>query len=214
MKALLIVDVQNDFLPGGALGIRGSDQILPVINSLIDQFSFVVATKDWHPPEHVSFANTHGKRYGETTLVGEINQELWPQHCVQKTPGSDFSPLLKTKRIRKVFFKGAAKEIDSYSAFYDNGHIHSTGLGEYLINAGVDHIYIVGLATDFCVKYSVLDARKLGFEVTVILDGCFGIELNPGDIDRAIKEMKKAGAEITQSSVFQTSGRKLTEKLQ
>lgn len=202
MKALLIVDVQNDFLPGGALAISQGDQIIDVINQIQPAFSLIVATKDWHPANHISFASVHGQKPGETIEIKGIRQELWADHCIQGSLGAEFSSQLSTKNVEKVFFKGVDPEIDSYSTFYDNAHLRSTGLGDYLRTLGVTDIYIVGLATDYCVKYSVFDALRLGFNVTVIVDGCRGIDLKPGDIDRALQEMKKAGATLITSAVF------------
>lgn len=196
MKALLIVDVQNDFLPGGALAIPEGDQIIPVINELQNDFDTILATKDWHPPNHISFAKQHGKKPGEIIEVEGRKQELWPDHCVQESQGAEFSPDLRTDKIKKVFYKGTDPKIDSYSTFFDNAHLRSTGLGEYLKENHIDELYIVGLATDYCVKYSVLDGSKLGLKIYVVLDGCRGIDLKPGDIERAIAEMKQAGASI------------------
>ncbi len=194
MKALLIVDVQNDFLPGGALAIPEGDKIIDQINEIQPHFPLIVATKDCHPPNHISFASTHQKKPGESIAVKEGKQELWPDHCIQGTFGSEFSSKLEIGRIKKIFFKGIDPTIDSYSAFFDNVHSRSTGLGEYLKEQGVDSIYIAGLATDYCVKYSVLDALHLGFQAHVILDCCCGINLHPNDIEKALETMKKAGA--------------------
>lgn len=198
MKALLIVDVQNDFLPGGALAVPEGDKIISIINRLQekDLFSYIVATKDWHPPAHISFASHHGKKPGESIEVEGLSQELWPDHCVQGTRGADFAPRLQTKKIDQIFFKGADPSIDSYSAFYDNAHLRSTGLGEYLKKLGVEELYLVGVATDYCVKYSVFDAIKLGFKVYVILDGCRGIVPQSG----ALEEMQSVGATLIDSS--------------
>ncbi len=198
-KALLIVDVQNDFLPGGALPVKDGDQIIPVINQLQEQFDLVIATKDWHPLHHNSFAVEHGKEPGEIIEYRDLKQELWPVHCVQESPGAEFSTQLETAKIAKVFHKGIDPEIDSYSSFYDNAHLRSTGLADYLKEHHIEELYIVGLATDYCVKFSVFDARELGFLVTVVLSGCRGIDLKPGDVDKAIEEMKAAGAKIVQS---------------
>lgn len=190
MHALIIVDVQNDFLPGGALAVKEGDKIIPFINQLQEKFSLVLATKDWHPSRHKSFASVHGKKPGAVIELHGLKQELWPDHCVQYTPGAAFAPDLNIDRIQKIFHKGIDPEIDSYSAFYDNARKRSTGLGEYLKEKGVDEITIVGLATDFCVKYSVLDALKLGFKVHIALKGCRSID----DPIPAIEEMKAAGA--------------------
>lgn len=197
MKALLIVDLQNDFLPGGALAVPDGDQIIPIVNALQREFTTVVATKDWHPPNHVSFASQHGKQPGEVIQVKGGEQILWPDHCVQGSDGAQFHPALETQKIQKVFFKGSDPSIDSYSTFFDNSHLRSTGLEQYLRERGIDEIYIVGLATDYCVKYSSLDGLRLGFKVHVILDGCRGIELEPGDIEKAIEEMKEAGVDYS-----------------
>lgn len=200
MKAFLIVDLQNDFLPGGALGVENGDQIVPIINKLQEVFSLVIASKDWHPPNHTSFASTHKRKPGEVITIDGIEQILWPDHCVQGTWGAEFTPLLQTEKITKVFYKGVDPRIDSYSAFYDNKNLRSTGLAEYLRDMAVDEIYIAGLTTDYCVKYSVLDASKLGFKINVILDGCRGIDLKPGNVDAAIHKIQAAGAEVINSS--------------
>lgn len=200
MRALLIVDVQKDFLPGGALAVPHGDEIIPVINALQKKFSRVIATKDWHPRAHISFASTHGKKPKEIIEVRGMRQELWPDHCIQETEGAEFSSDLKTDQIEKVFFKGIDPSIDSYSAFYDNAHLRSTGLGEYLKEQGITEVYIVGLATDYCVKFSVLDACKLGLNIYVIVDGCRGINLKSKDVERALEEIKKAGATLLKSS--------------
>lgn len=191
LKALIIVDLQNDFLPGGALGIKEGDTIIPFINQLQTQFDLVLATKDWHPENHISFGKA-----GETKIIQGKKQELWPPHCIQGSFGSEFSSRLDTKKIAKIFFKGSDPNIDSYSAFFDNAHLRSTGLGEYLKEQNVKEISIVGLATDFCVKYSVLDALNWGFDVFVYLKGCKGIELKEGEIERAKEEMRQAGAHL------------------
>lgn len=194
MKALLIVDIQNDFLPGGALAIPDGDRIIERINCLQDEFELIVATKDWHPKNHVSFASTHKKKVGASIVVKGMTQRLWPDHCIQDTFGADFHPALKSKKIAKVFYKGSDPEIDSYSAFFDNAHLKSTGLGEFLKEKGVTEIYIAGLATDYCVKYSALDALAQNFKVKVVLNACKGIDANPGDVEKAIAEMKAKGA--------------------
>lgn len=199
-KALIIVDIQNDFLPPeGALAIKEGDAIIPIINFLQNYFDLVVATKDWHPPHHCSFALEQGRRPGEIIEIQGKRQELWPVHCVQGSKGAEFSPLLDVSKLAKIFYKGADPEIDSYSAFFDNAHLRSTGLGEYLKERGIQEIIITGLATEYCVKYSVHDALTLGFSVSVVSDGCRGIDLKPGDVEKAWKEMEKAGAFILSS---------------
>jgi nicotinamidase/pyrazinamidase len=201
MKALIIVDLQNDFLPGGALPVPHGDEVIPLANELQGSFELVVATKDWHPPDHGSFAASHpGKKPGDRIMLDGIEQILWPVHCVQNTHGADFAPSFDTSRIAHVFHKGTDPKIDSYSTFFDNAHRRHTGLAHYLEKREIKDIYLVGLALDYCVKYSVLDARHLGLNTHVILDGCRGIELEPGDIGRARDEMKRAGAVLLKSS--------------
>lgn len=197
MEALIIVDVQNDFCPGGALAVPEGDRVIPIINRLEDRFELVVATQDWHPPDHGSFAANHpGREPGEVIELAGLEQILWPVHCVQKTKGAEFHPDLRTDRIAKVFHKATDPEIDSYSAFYDNGHRKSTGLGEYLKDRGVADVFIAGLATDYCVKFSALDSLKLGFGTHVIEEACRGIDREPGDSARAIEKIKARGAKI------------------
>lgn len=196
MKALIIVDVQNDFLEGGALPVKNGHEVIHFINKFQKEFDLIVATKDWHPKTHKSFANVHGKQVGEFIDLVGVKQILWPPHCIQNTHGAEFGEALQTETIDKVFYKGVDENIDSYSTFYDNAHLRETGLGDYLKEKGVQHVFVVGLATDYCVKFSVLDALDLGFKVTVLLEGCRGIDLKAGDVEKAIEEMKKAGATI------------------
>jgi len=200
MNALIIVDLQNDFLPGGALAVPHGDEVIPVANKLQRRFNLLLATQDWHPPNHGSFATNHpGKKPGDRIMLDGIEQILWPVHCVQNTHGADFAPSFDTSRIAHVFHKGIDPLIDSYSTFFDNAHRRRTGLGEYLKERSINDIYLLGLALDYCVKYSALDARQLGFNTHIILDGCRGIGLDPGDLDRAIDEIKRAGAILLQS---------------
>jgi nicotinamidase/pyrazinamidase len=200
MNALIIVDLQNDFLPGGALPVPHGDEVVPIANELQSRFDVVVATKDWHPPDHGSFAANHpGKKPGDRIILDGIEQILWLVHCVQNTHGAEFAPAFDTSRIAHVFHKGLDPLIDSYSTFFDNAHRRHTGLAHYLTKRGVKDIYLMGLALDYCVKYSALDARQLGLTTHVILDGCRGIELESGDIDHALDEMKRAGATILKS---------------
>lgn len=208
MKALVLVDIQNDFLPGGAFPVKKGNEILPIIEKLVSlPFDVIVATQDWHPADHGSFAVNHGKKPGEKIMLGGIEQILWPVHCIQGTPGADFSPGWDTKKIAKIFFKGTDKMIDSYSTFFDNGHHKSTGLDKYLRQRGVKEIFLAGLATDYCVKWSALDALKLGFAVYVIVDACRGINLQPADTEKALNEMKAAGAILTTSrEIFGVAG--------
>jgi nicotinamidase/pyrazinamidase len=198
MNALILVDIQNDFLPGGALAVPDGDAIIPLVNQLLPRFPLVVATQDWHPENHGSFAANHvGKKPFELgELAGEA-QMLWPVHCVQGTPGAAFAAALDVARVERVFPKGTEREIDSYSGFFDNGHRRATGLGDYLRERGVTRVFVVGLATDYCVKFTALDARALGFEVTLIEDVCRGVNLGLHDVARALDEMREAGVRIT-----------------
>jgi nicotinamidase/pyrazinamidase len=201
MNALILVDIQNDFLPGGALPVPRGDEIVSIANRLQPRFDLVVATQDWHPAEHGSFASNHpGRKPGELIELHGLPQVLWPAHCVQKSSGADFAPDLDRTRWDRVFFKGVDPAIDSYSGFFDNGHRQSTGLGEYLRERGVSGVSVAGLATDYCVKFTVLDALQLGFETTLIEDACRGIDLKAGDVVRAIEEMRSAGAVIATSA--------------
>jgi nicotinamidase/pyrazinamidase len=200
MKALVIVDVQNDFLPGGALPVPHGDEVVAVANRLMPQFDLVVATQDWHPADHRSFASRHvGRKVGDLIDLGGLPQVLWPDHCVQGTPGADLAPGLAVAGIRKVFRKGTDPAIDSYSAFFDNGHRKATGLAEFLKARGVTEVYVMGLATDYCVKATALDAVGLGFKVWLIEDGCRGVDLHPGDVRRAVEEMAGAGVRVIRS---------------
>jgi nicotinamidase/pyrazinamidase len=201
VSVLILVDLQNDFVPGGALPAPGGHEVVPVANRLQPHFDLVIASQDWHPANHGSFAANHpGKKVGDVIDLAGIDQILWPIHCVQNTPGADFVPDLRRDRIENVFQKGIDADIDSYSALYDNGHRRSTGMAEFLKARGVGRVHLLGLTTDYCVKFSALDAREMGFEVVVILDGCRAVNLNPGDGDRAVAEMKRAGVEITDSA--------------
>jgi nicotinamidase/pyrazinamidase len=200
MRALILVDIQNDFVPGGALATKRGDEVVPVVNTLQWHFDLVVATQDWHPPDHGSFASNHpGKNPGEIIDLNGIEQVLWPDHCVQDSPGAEFHPDLQMEKVRKVIRKGTDPRIDSYSGFFDNGHRKATGLGDYLTEMGVTEVFVVGLATDYCVKFTALDAIRLGFRASVIRDACRGVDLEPGDIDRAFAEMEAAGVRIINS---------------
>jgi nicotinamidase/pyrazinamidase len=181
MDALILVDIQNDFCPGGSLAVAEGDRVVPVANELQKRFDLVVATKDWHPPGHASF------------------ETLWPPHCVQGTTGAEFVPGLDTARVAHVFLKGTDPAVDSYSGFFDNEHKRSTGLGDYLRAQGVTDVFICGLATDYCVKFTALDALRLGFKTTVVGDACRGVEVEAGDTARALEEMRAAGAKIVES---------------
>jgi nicotinamidase/pyrazinamidase len=202
-QALILVDIQNDFVPGGALAVARGDEVVAVANRAQRSFVLIVATQDWHPKNHGSFASNHpGHEPGEVIELGGIPQVLWPDHCVQGTFGAGFHPALDTTRVRKVIRKGTNPEIDSYSGFFDNGHKASTGLGDYLRSEGVDQLFILGLATDYCVRFTALDARRLGFDTTLIEDGCRGVNLQPDDSLKAIEEMKQAGVEVITSAAL------------
>lgn len=199
IKALLIVDVQNDFCPGGTLAVRGGDDIVPIINNIRDLFPVVALTQDWHPPGHKSFASAHGGTVGETVVLGGHPQILWPDHCVQGTFGAELKAGLRVAPEDGIIRKGTDLEVDSYSGFFDNRHLKDTGLNDYLRSRGVSSVYVAGIATDVCVKFTALDAVGLGYEVHVIRDACRGVELNPGDVDAAIAQMRDAGISIVES---------------
>jgi nicotinamidase/pyrazinamidase len=206
MRALICVDIQNDFCPGGSLEVKEGDQVIPVANKLMAHFDLVVATQDWHPANHKSFAAMHPWRYpGDVIDLNGLQQILWPIHCVQGSFGAEFAPGLNTDAFEAVFVKGTDTEIDSYSGFFDNGHRKATGLGDYLKEKGVDKVYILGLALDVCVKFTVLDALGLGFKTYLVEDGCRGVNLNEGDSDKALSEMREKGAIIAQSDQIITS---------
>jgi nicotinamidase/pyrazinamidase len=205
MNALLLVDLQNDFMPQGALAVAGGDQVVPIANRMADskRFDLVLATQDWHPPNHGSFAANHpGRKPGDIIDLDGIAQILWPVHCVQGTRGAEFAPGFRTDRVERVFQKGTDPRIDSYSAFFDNAHRKSTGLGEFLRERGVVDVFILGLATDYCVRYSVLDARHLGFSVIVLTDACRAVNVHAGDDERALATMREAGAAAMTTAEF------------
>lgn len=196
MKALILVDIQNDFCPGGALAVPDGDAIIPIANRLQEKFDLVAATQDWHPRGHGSFASMHGKPTYAVISIHGAPQTLWPDHCVQGTHGAELAAALDRKRIARVFQKGTDPQIDSYSGFLDADHKNSTGLADYLRKQKVSDVYIAGLATDYCVKYTALDAAKLGFRAYVIEDACRGVNLQAGDSAAALDEMKAAGVKI------------------
>jgi nicotinamidase/pyrazinamidase len=198
MKALILVDLQNDFLPGGALAVPDGDKVIPVANRVMEKFDLVVATQDWHPSNHGSFAANHaGKKLFEMIDLNGLPQVLWPNHCVQNQNGAAFAKELNTARIKKVFQKGTDAGIDSYSGFFDNGHRKATGLGDYLKAQGVDEVYVLGLATDYCVRFTAIDARQLGFKTFLVEDASRGVNLKPDDVANAVAEMKQAGVTVT-----------------
>ena len=190
---LVVIDVQNDFCPGGALAVADGDAVVPLVNQLIPQFAHTVLTQDWHPPGHQSFASAHpGQAPFATIDMPYGAQTLWPDHCVQGTPGAEFHRGLQTCPAELVVRKGFRPAIDSYSAFFENDRQTPTGLAGYLRERGLTRLFVVGLATDFCVAYSALDARRLGFEVTVIEAGCRGIDVG-GSLAAAWQQMEAAG---------------------
>jgi nicotinamidase/pyrazinamidase len=195
-EGLLIVDVQNDFCPGGALAVPGGDEIVPVVNKLAAGFPHVILTQDWHPAGHASFASSHpGKKPFDTIEVSYGQQTLWPDHCGQGTQGAAFHPRLDVPHAELVLRKGYRRAIDSYSAFRENDRRTPTGLAGYLRERGLERITVCGLATDFCVFYSAVDGREAGFEVSVVTSACRGIDMD-GSIARAIRSMSEAGVTI------------------
>lgn len=197
MKALIIVDVQNDFIPGGALAVKDGDQVVPIINQLQEKFDFIVATQDWHPADHGSFAANHSnKNIGEFIDLNGIQQILWPVHCVQGTKGAEFHPDLKTEKWKAVFKKGTNPKVDSYSGFFDNHRIGDTGLSGFLKENGIEEVFVCGLATDYCVKFTVLDAISEGFKTTLIADAARAVNIQDNDDLKAIKEMSASGAKV------------------
>ena len=196
-QALIVIDLQNDFCPGGALAVEGGDEIVPLVNDLIRNFDHVIMTQDWHPAGHSSFASSHaGKQAFQSIDMPYGPQTLWPDHCIQVSIGSDFHPGLAWAKAELVIRKGFRHDIDSYSAFFENDHRTPTGLAGYLRERGIREITLCGLATDFCVAYSTLDAIEQGFAVTVRLDACRGINLN-GSIETMLGRMREAGARLT-----------------
>lgn len=199
-RALILVDIQNDFMPGGALAAPNGDEVVPVANRLMPHFDLVVATQDWHPADHQSFASQHeGKEPGDEIDLHGLDQVLWPDHCVQGSEGAEFVDELDTEGIDEIFQKGTDPKIDSYSGFFDNGHRKATGLGHFLAERDIGRVVVCGVATDYCVKFTVLDAIELGFEVTVVADGCRGVNLEEGDAEQALEEMEEKGALIRSS---------------
>lgn len=199
MKALLLIDIQYDFLPGGALAVPGGDAIIPVVSRLQERFDLVVATQDWHPPGHHSFASSHeGKELFETIDLQGLEQVLWPDHCIQETPGANFTDALSWGRAEAIFRKGTELTIDSYSGFYDNGHRKETGLGHYLRGRGVQEVFIAGLAADYCVYFTAKDALKEGFVTHVVEDATRPISAE--GFEKAKAEMEQRGGRIIRST--------------
>lgn len=193
-KALLLVDIQNDFLPGGALPVPKGDEVISVANRAIPLFDIVLATQDWHPADHCSFISQHpGHKTGDVIPINSLPQTIWPDHCVQNTHGAELARELNSKPILRVFRKGTDKCFDSYSGFYDNALRKSTGLGEYLIEMDIEDITIIGLTTEYCVNFTAVDARALGLKSRVVLEGIRGVELKHGDCEKALDKMRNAG---------------------
>ena len=200
--ALLVIDVQNDFCPGGALAVPEGDQVVPVINRLAGAFRDVLMTQDWHPSGHHSFASSHpGRQPFETVELDYGAQVLWPDHCVQGSAGAAFHPALDLPQAELVIRKGFRREIDSYSAFYENDHKTPTGLSGYLRSRGLSRLFLAGLATDFCVHFSAVDAAREGFAVTVIEDACRAIDLD-GSLEAAQRAMREAGVAMVRSEAL------------
>jgi nicotinamidase-related amidase len=199
-SVLLVVDVQNDFCPGGNLAVEAGDEVVPIINKLAGRFSKVVATQDWHPRDHVSFASSHpGRRPFEVIRLGDIEQVLWPDHCVPGTAGAEFHPDLDARAFDLIVRKGTNRQLDSYSAFFENDRKTATGLHFYLQGLGLSSVYLAGLALDVCVYFSALDARRLGFEVFLIEDACRGIDTPPGTQEDRLGQMREAGVRIVKA---------------
>lgn len=202
MRALILVDIQNDFVAGGSLEVPFGEQIVPLVNDLSAHFDLVVATQDWHPQEHKSFASNHThKKPFDRVKLGGLDQVLWPDHCVQGSHGAEFHPDLDLNRVETIFRKGMNPEIDSYSGFYDNGHKKSTGLAGYLRERGVKDVYVCGLAGDYCVYYTAKDALKEGFSTCIIEDATRSI--NNDDFEKAKQDIRSAGGRVIDSATIQ-----------
>lgn len=198
MKALLLIDIQNDFLPGGALAVPEGDAIIPIVNKLQDQFGLVVATQDWHPENHKSFASNHaGKSTFDVIKLQGLEQVLWPDHCLQGTNGGAFSEAVDMRKVEVIFRKGMNPQIDSYSGFYDNGHLKSTGMADYLRSKEVTEVYLAGLAADYCVYFTVKDALQEGFKAFIIEDATRAI--SPEGFERAKADIESKGGKLVQS---------------
>ena len=196
MTTLIIIDVQNDFCHGGPLAVPEADAVIPVINHLTNIHDFVVATQDWHPLGHLSFASSHGKNPGDSVTLPYGDQILWPDHCVQGSMGADFHPDLDIRKVQAVFRKGMNPELDSYSAFYENDRKTRTGLSPYLKSFGISEILLCGLASDYCVFYSAMDGLKDGFKTSIVTDAVRAVNVPEGSESRAIEKMKKAGVKF------------------
>ncbi len=203
MKALLLIDIQNDFMPDGSLPVPDGNAVIPIANQLMPHYAWVVATQDWHPADHHSFASNHPHtEVGDVIQLNGLQQMMWPDHCIQNTHGAEFCATLQTDRIHRVIQKGTDPQIDSYSGFFDNARRKATGLETFLREQNVSEVTLVGVATDYCVKFTALDAIDLGFQTTVVTDGVRGVNLRDGDCDRAFAEMSAAGIELVESGTL------------
>ena len=201
MKALILVDLQNDFCKFGALEVKDGNAVIPIANQLMDKFDLVVATQDWHPADHESFAAVHYFRQpGQVMNLHGLEQILWPIHCVQETFGAEFVQELDTSKITKDFPKGMDKTVDSYSGFFDNGKRSSTGLHDYLKSNQVSEVYIMGLALDYCVKFTAVDAVELGYKTNLILDGTRAVNIKPEDGEDTVKFLQSIGVTVLESA--------------
>lgn len=201
MKTLVLIDVQNDFMPGGALAVPEGDKIVPLINDLQNKFDLIIATQDWHPVEHASFASSHqNSEEFEVIKLDGLDQVLWPEHCIQNTEGANFHPELKTSRIEAIFRKGTDKKIDSYSGFYDNAHLKSTGLTGFLKEKAATDLYFAGLAAEYCVYFSIIDALAEGFQATLIEDATKALKNE--DFKKAKIDILRKGGKITTSKAL------------
>jgi len=199
MNALLLVDIQNDFLPDGSLPVPEGDEIIPVVNRLQDYFDIIVATQDWHPEDHGSFASSHeGRQPGEKVELDGVEQILWPDHCVQDSEGAELADGLKTEKVVKIIKKGTDPKIDSYSGFYDNQHRRATGLHNYLQEKNVDTVFVTGLAADVCVRFTILDALELGYKTYLIKDATRAVGGEEA-FNKTMKELESKGAKIVTS---------------
>ncbi|HNL06271.1 MAG TPA: bifunctional nicotinamidase/pyrazinamidase [Chitinophagales bacterium] len=200
MKALILVDIQNDFVEGGALAVPDGNAVVSIANRLQKVFPLVIATQDFHPSDHASFAANHsGSEIGDVIDLYGLLQILWPVHCVQGTTGAAFVDSLDMSAVQAIFPKGTDPSIDSYSGFFDNSKRKATGLHEYLQEKGVTEVYVVGLATDYCVKYTALDSAALGYQTFVVADACRGVNIQPNDSDDALRVMEAAGIQLVNS---------------
>ena len=195
MDALILVDIQRDFLPGGALPVPKGDEIIPLVNALQTRFDLIVATQDWHPPDHASFASSHpGRKVYEKISLNGLEQVLWPDHCVQGSAGAAFADTMHMNQVEAIFRKGTDPAIDSYSGFFDNGHLKPTGMGDYLKGRKVDRLYVVGLAAEYCVYFTILDGLEFGFETFLIRDATRAI--TDDGFRAALKDIELKGGEV------------------